>query len=134
MYNVIANAVLLTTYAVIVLLVVQRYLEAKGMRYSIKRIENGRIFSFSLGVYGGKIRILHSPDCTDPIFKRRYDGWEVTFPEHFTEEQMDHYIMHHEPFGEHNASHSKDFVVFREVMIRKNNEVSCVDGNIFCQA
>lgn len=131
-YNIVSNALLVAVYGCIALLMFQRATEIRGIRYSFSEIPDGRLFQYALGLYGGKIRLIRSVDCTIPTFIRRFDGWEIVFPQCYTDEQMDCYVMTHSPAPSKNTSHSKDLEVYREVVIRQNDEVSCVAGKIYC--
>ncbi|MNM18520.1 hypothetical protein D3C81_288130 [compost metagenome] len=132
MINIVSNGLFVAVYGIIVLLLLQRWMESLGIRYSFSEIPDGRKFQYSLGLYGGKIRLIRSVDCTVPSFIRRFDGWEIVFPQCYTDEQMDCYVMTHNPPPSKNTSHSKDLEVYREVVIRQNDKVLCVAGQIYC--
>lgn len=129
-HNVVLNGLLFAVWLMVALLVFQRWLESKGMTYGFEDLENGRLFSFQLGIYRGKIRLVRCPECRMPQFRRRFDGWEITFPMPYTDEQMDCYLLHHSPPPSNNTSHSKDLDVYREVIIKQNEGLSCIDGKL----
>lgn len=131
-YDPIANAVLVLLYVFIGIRLVQRFMEAKGMKYSVTEVPYGRVFCFSLGLYAGRIHVHRTLECHHPTFIRHVDGWEVQFPMRYTEDEMDCYLMYHNPPYAGNTSHSRDMDVYREVVIRKNDELSCVGGDIYC--
>jgi len=105
--------------------------ERKPMKFSVDETPTGKVFSFSIGVYSGKIRLVRSADYQAPAFIRRFDGWEIRFPLCYSDEQMDFFVLTHNPDFSKNRSHSKDLDIYREVIIRQNSALACVGGAVF---
>lgn len=130
MHDIIANFLVWVIYVLIAILLVQRRWEAKGMEYSVTKVPEGRVFSFALGIYAGKVRIVHRPSCVVPWFVRHVDGWEIVFPMAYSDEEVDAFLLCNDPPHSRNTPHSKDLEVYRQVMIYGNEELSCVAGRI----
>lgn len=130
MRDIVVDLLLAVTYGALVLLVARKIMESKGITYSVKKITNGRIFEFRLGLYAGKLRLIKAPWCVKPIFARHVYGWEIVFPTGYTDKEMDEFLLKNDLPDDGNPSHSVDLKVYREVMIHRNCGLSCVAGKI----
>lgn len=130
MYDLITNILVLVIYGAIGLLIKMRLMESKGITYSLAYVKGVCTFKFSLGVYAGEVRIVRKPSCVLPWFVRRVYGWDVIVPTTYSEEEVNSFLLDNNPPSSNNAPHSKDLEVYREVVIRGNNELSCVAGTI----
>jgi len=129
-YDLVSNALLLGIGATIGLLIFQRCMEAREMTYSVTAVPNGTVFKFSLGIYAGKVRITRKVSCVKPWFIRHVDGWEIIFPMAYGDDEINDFIMKNNPPLAGDRSHAKDLYVYREVMIKNNLALSCVNGRI----
>lgn len=130
MYDLFSNAILLGIIVTIGLLILQRRMDAKTMDYSVTAVPNGWVFSYSLGVYAGKVRVTRRFGCVAPWFVRHIDGWEVIAPMHYSDDEINNFLLTHNPPLNGNYSHAKDVEIYREVMIRNNPSLVCVAGQI----
>lgn len=130
MQDIIANLLVWMIYVLIGLMLLQRRWEAKGMEFSVTNIPGGRVFSFALGIYAGKVQIVRKPSCVVPWFVRHVDGWEIVFPMAYSDDEVDAFLLCNDPPYSRNTPHSKDLEVYREVMIHGNDCLSCVDGTL----
>lgn len=130
MRDVIVDLLIAVIYGVIVVLLIRRIMEARGINYSVARVSNGRIFEFRLGLYAGKLRLIKAPSCVRPFFSRHVYGWDIVFPPKYTEKEMDEFLLKNDLPDDGNPSHTVDLKVYREVVIRRNCDLSCVAGKI----
>jgi len=130
MKDIAANLLVWVLYVLIVLMLLRRHWEAKGISYSLTKVPEGRVFSFTLGMYAGKVRIVRRPSCVVPWFARHVDGWEIVFPMAYSDEEVDAFLLRNDPPYSGKTPHSKDLEIYREVMIHGNDALSCVDGKL----
>lgn len=130
MYDLMVNIALVMIYALLFLLVVTRWMEAKNMDYSVTQIPSGRVFSFKLGVYAGTLRIVRRPGCVRPWFIKHVDGWEIVFPMAYSDDDVHLFLLKTDLPYDNKGSHSQDLAVYREVVIRGNDALACVGGKI----
>lgn len=130
MYDVAMNFILLVVYAAVVLALIYRYLVSKDLDYELVKIRSGYVFSFKVGIFAGRLKLIRQRGCAVPHFIKHLDGWEIVFPVFYTDTQINSFIMKNNPPGSKTASHAKDLEVYREVVIKRNENLVCKAGQI----
>jgi len=131
MTETILNAVAVAICTAAALLIVVRSMESKGIRYSIEQDVNGFKFTYRLGVYGGTINLVRDITIKEPEISNHIFGWDCKFPPQYTNDEMFEYIRSYCPIGEECRSHSKDLMIFDEVVNHKNDALISILGVIF---
>lgn len=108
-----------------------RHMEIKGLRFKLSQIENGIEFHYKLGVYAGTVRLIRDPDATQPHVIDNVFGWEFRFPMTFTNREMLQYANDCRPHCHKGQSHSKDLIVFNEIVNNHNDGLVSINGNIY---
>lgn len=124
------NLVLLVVVAILVLMLFYKYLVSRDMDYTLVKIRNGFVFNFKVGIFAGKLRLVRARGCAVPYFIKHVDGWEIIFPMFYTDKQINSFIMQNDPPVPKTASHSRDLEVYREVVIKRNENLVCKAGEI----
>jgi len=130
LYEIAMNLILLAVYAALGLTLVYRYLISKDLDYVLVKVRSGYVFSFKVGIYAGKIKLIRQRGCAVPYFVKHLDGWEIIFPIFYTDKQINSFIMQNDPPVPKTASHAKDLEVYREVVINRNENLVCKAGQI----
>lgn len=124
------NLIFLAVYAALGLMLIYRYLVSKDLDYTLVKIRSGYVFSFKVGIFAGKLKLIRQRGCAVPHFVKHVDGWEIVFPLFYTDKQINSFIMHNDPPVSKTASHAKDLEVYREVVIKRNENLVCKAGEI----
>lgn len=124
------NLIFLAVYTALGLMLFYRYLVSKEMDYTLVKIRNGYVFSFKVGIFAGKLKLVRERGTAHPRFVKHVDGWEIVFPLFYTDKQINSFIMQNNPPGSKTASHAKDLEVYREVVIKRNENLVCKAGQI----
>lgn len=132
-YDIAMNFALLIIYAVLGILIIQRVMESRAFSYLVERTPTGMVFSYKLGIYAGCIRITRDWDQEYPNILRKADGWEIVFPGWYTDQQVYRFIMRTDPCHSKNKSHAKDFEIFRQVVLKNNDALTCIRGVLFTE-
>lgn len=112
--------------------VVSRYLELKGFKYSVVKTPTGLVWEYKLGVYSGRIELIRDESVTtEPQLLQGVRGWECKFPVTFTLQEMCQFISSAAVSLRRKGSHSKDLLIFNEVMNLKNDALISMNGNIY---
>ena len=131
-YDIIINFVVGIIWCVVGLLLVIRHMEVRGLKFNISQLEDGRgiEFSYRLGVYGGRVILERDPDVKEPVGELGLFGWVYKFPIKYTNTEMLDYVRNYAP-KVMDGSHSKDLLVFNEVVLNKNHALISINGQIF---
>lgn len=127
----ILNTLVTFVWLVALLLWVVRHMEVKGFRFEYNQIDNGLEFRYKLGVYAGTVRLVRDPDATEPHVVANVFGWEFRFPTSFTNREMLDYAHYCGPHCHKGQSHSKDLMIFNEVVNNHNDGLISINGNIY---
>jgi len=130
LYDITMNLIFLVVYATLGLMLFYKYLVSRDMDYTLVKIRNGYVFNFKVGIFAGKVKLIRKGGCAVPHFVKHLDGWEIVFPLFYTEDQINSFIMQNNPPGSKTASHAKDLEVYREVVIKRNENLHCMAGQI----
>ena len=124
------NFILLAVLALLVMVICYKYLVSREMDYTLVKISNGYVFNFKVGIFAGNLKLVRERGCVVPYFIKHIDGWEVVFPLFYTDKQINSFIMQNDPPVPKTASHARDLEVYREVVIRRNENLVCKAGQI----
>lgn len=124
------NLVLLVVLAALVLVIFYKYLVSREMDYTLVKIRNGFVFKFKVGIFAGNLKLVRERGCVVPYFIKHIDGWEIIFPLFYTDKQINSFILKNDPPVPPTASHARDLEVYREVVIRRNENLVCKAGQI----
>lgn len=127
----ILNTLTAFVWLVVILLWVVRQMEVKGLRFEFNQIDNGLEFRYKLGVYAGTVRLVRDPDATEPHVVPNVFGWEFRFPTSFSNSAMLDYANYCGPKCHKGQSHSKDLIVFNEVVNKHNDGLVSINGAIY---
>lgn len=130
LYEIAMNLICLVVYAALGLVLLYRYLASKDLDYTLVKITSGYVFNFKVGIFAGKLTLIRQRGCAVPHFVKHLDGWEIVFPVFYTDKQINSFIMRNDPPGSKTASHAKDLEVYREVVIKRNENLVCKAGTI----
>lgn len=130
LYEITMNLIFLAVYTALGLVLLYRYLVSKDMDYTLVKITSGYVFSFKVGIFAGKLKLIRQRGCAVPYFVKHVDGWEIIFPVFYTDKQINSFIMQNDPPVSKTASHAKDLEVYREVVINRNENLVCKAGQI----
>ena len=108
-----------------------RYLELKGFKYSVVKTPTGLAFEYKLGVYGGRIDLIRDDTASEPQLSQGVRGWECRFPMSLTLKEMCGFISSAAVSLSRKGSHSKDLLIFNEVINLKNDALISMNGNIY---
>lgn len=115
-----------------VICVCSRYLELKGFKYSVVKTPTGLAFEYKLGVYGGRIDLIRDETVVaEPQLSQGVRGWECKFPTSFTLKEMCLFMSSAAVSLRRKGSHSKDLLIFNEVINLKNDALISMNGNIY---
>lgn len=132
-YDMVINFILLLLYGVICLLVVQRIMEQRQFTYCVTRTPTGLRFEYALGIYAGVVLVTREVSAQNPTIARKALGWEITLPIWYTDRDLSVYVMTTYPrLTNGNNSHANDLEVFRQVVIKNNDSLECIAGQLFC--
>lgn len=132
-YDMVINFILLLLYGMICLLVVQRVMEHRQFTYRVNRTPTGLRFEYSLGIYAGVVLVTREVSAQNPTIARKALGWEITLPIWYTDQDLSLYVMTTYPrLPNGNNSHANDLEVFRQVVLKKNDSLVCIAGQLFC--
>lgn len=132
-YDIAMNLALMIVYSVLIILVIQRIMESRGFAYRVEKIPGGLVFRYSLGIYAGCVRVSRDWDVEYPSIQRKADGWEIVFPGWYSDKQMYGFLMRNDPISGKNQSHAKDLEVFKQVVLKNNDALTCIRGVLFTQ-
>jgi len=116
--------------SVIVLLVVRKK-ERRGLLYGLTLTDDGLTFWYRLGIYAGTVTMVRDITVKEPQLSGNVVGWLCRFPVRYTNKEMCDYIRMYAPFCSDKTPHSKDLWIFNEVVNRNNNALISVYGQIF---
>lgn len=125
------NLLLTVVWALAGLLLVCRLRESRGFWFSLEQVPEGLIFKYQLGVYAGRVSLIRDPETKDPHLAGHVFGWECKFPVEFTNRDMLQYIAFQLPVAQKHKSHSKDLLIFNEVVNNHNDALVSINGQIF---
>lgn len=124
------NFILIAVLTILVLVIFYKYLVSREMDYTLVKIRNGYVFNFKVGIFAGNLKLVRQRGCVVPYFIKHVDGWEIVFPIFYTDKQINSFIMKNDPPVPKTASHAKDLEVYREVVIKRNENLVCKAGEI----
>lgn len=132
-YDLAITCALMIIYGVLIVLVIQRIMESRGFSYRVERVSGGLVFKYSLGIYAGCVRVTRDWNVEYPSVMRKADGWEIIFPGWYSDKQMYGFLMTRNPVTGKNQSHAKDLEVFKQVVLKNNDALTCIRGVLFTQ-
>jgi hypothetical protein len=106
-------------------------MEKREFTYHVMKTPDGLVFKYSLGIYAGCIRITRDKDAEEPIIFKKSDGWQVIFPAWYTDGQIHRYILNNDPNVAKTASHANDFEIFRQVVLKNNDNLMSIGGKLY---
>jgi len=109
-------------------------MESKVYHYAIEQEQDGFKFSYRLGVYAGTIKLIKGATIEKPELINHVFGWECRFPPEYSTNDMIDYLSHCVPYCETCRSHSKDLMIFNEVVNKNNTSLTSIFGMIFVDA
>lgn len=125
------NLITFFLWLAVILVAFARYLEHKGLEYSVVRTPTGMYFKYRLGVFAGRIDLTRDDTVATPVMTQGVNGWECRFPGHFTLKQMCTFISLASGTIDTRRSHSKDLVIFDEIVNKKNDALISINGVIY---
>ena len=131
MVNLGLNFLTFCLWVAVALVAFARYLEHKGLEYSVVRTPTGMYFKYKLGVYAGRIELIRDDTVTSPTLTQGVSGWECRFPGYFTLKEMCSFISSASGNINKKGSHSKDLLIFDEIVNRKNDALVSINGTIY---
>lgn len=127
----IMNSIAVAIWGFALMLFVNRQMEVKGLRYRLEQTPHGLEFRYRLGVYGGTVQLVRDVDTKEPHLAGNVFGWECKFPVAYTNPEMMEYIRAYAPQCNDGESHSKDLLIFNEVINNKNDGLVCINTKIY---
>lgn len=112
-------------------LVIARFLELRGLGYKLQRTPTGMYFEYRLGIYAGRIDLIRDDTVSSPQLTQGVRGWECRFPVYFTVKEMCDFIRLASFKDAKKGSHSKDLLIFNEIVNLKNDALVCMNGNVY---
>lgn len=132
-YDMAVNIALALIYGAIILLVIQRVMEHRQFTYRSFRTPTGMEFHYRLGIYAGIVTVTRQVSATKPTIVRKATGWEIVLPIWYTDKDLSIYVMTTHPrIVNGNRSHVNDLEVFRQVVLKNNDSLECIAGQLFC--
>lgn len=131
MINIALNFIMCVIVFVMTFCMVCRWLELRGFKYSVVKTPLGLHFEYSLGVYGGRVDLIRDDTVTTPQLAQGVRGWECRFPVTFTLKEMCGFVSSASASMQRKGSHSKDLLIFNEVMNLKNDALVSLNGHIY---
>jgi len=117
-------------WVVAIILMKARVMEMRQLEYTLMRSTMGLYFHYRLGIYAGKVDLLRDMNVNTPQITQGVFGWECRFPVDYSVLQMCEYIRWHVA-SLRNVSHSKDMLVFNEIVNHKNDALISINGHIY---
>lgn len=105
------------------------HMEKRGLRYDLEKLPEGIKFWYSLGVYAGTVKLIRVIDLEEPVFESSVVGWVCKFPDHYTNKEMCEFLWKNIP-QDIQGSHSKDLLIFREIIKKGNTYLASIFGVI----
>jgi hypothetical protein len=132
MFDFVMNLTTAAIWLAIVVLLVIRRRERRGLRYGVSLLDDGMVFWYRLGVYAGTVRMIRDVNVKEPQLSGNLLGWDCRFPVCYTNQEMCQYIRSYGPTDlDENLPHSKDLLIFNEVINQRNNGLISIYGQIF---
>lgn len=131
MSDIILNTTATVIWGLVLVLLLVRHMEVVGLRFKLEQVTNGMEFSYRLGVYGGTVKLIRDLEVKEPQLTRKIFGWECKFPVKYTNVEMREYVRDYSPADMEGQSHSKDLLIFNEIVNRKNYGLISINGQIF---
>lgn len=125
------NVVLAVVMLIAAACVVGRVLELRGLGYKLQRTPVGLDFEYRLGIYAGRISLIRDDTVSSPQLTQGVLGWECRFPVYFTVKEMCDFIRLSSLKGIKKGSHSKDLLIFNEIVNLKNDALISLNGNVY---
>lgn len=129
--DLVENILVAVIWAIVIVLLIIRHMEVMGLRFNLEQMDDGMEFSYRLGVYGGTVKLIRDLDAKEPQLTRKIFGWECRFPVKYSNIEMREYIRDYTPTDMEGHSHSKDLLIFNEIVNRKNYGLISIGGQIF---
>lgn len=129
--DILLNLLMGFVLIVAVACVIGRFLELKGLGYTLQRTPTGMHFEYHLGIYGGHIDLIRDDTTMTPQLIQGVRGWECRFPVYFTVKEMCDFIRLSSFKNTKKGSHSKDLLIFNEIVNLKNDALVCMNGNVY---
>lgn len=129
--DVLLNLVMGVVMIIAAACVIARFLELKGLGYTLQRTSTGMYFEYRLGIYAGRIDLIRDDTVTAPQLTQGVRGWECRFPVYFTVKEMCDFIRLSSSKDGKKGSHSKDLLIFNEIVNLKNDALVCMNGNVY---
>lgn len=108
-----------------------RFMESRGFEYSLIHTANGMLFKYKLGVYAGCIEMKRDKNSVIPTITQGVNGWVCKFPLDYSLKEMSSYLNQQVAKTMQSNSHSKDLIIFNEVVNKKNDSLVSINGGIY---
>jgi len=131
MSELIMNLITVMIWLAVVVLLVVRRKERRGLLYGLTLTDDGMTFWYRLGIYAGTVTMIRDAMVKEPQLSGNVLGWLCRFPVSYTNKEMCGYIRAYAPHCSEDTPHSKDLWIFNEVVNRNNNALISVYGQIF---
>lgn len=131
MFDVTLNLIACVVIILAVFCVCSRYLELKGFKYTVVKTPMGLAFEYKLGIYSGHVDLIRDDTVGEPQLSQGVRGWECKFPSVYTLKDMCSFMSTAAMSLRRKGSHSKDLLIFNEVINLKNDALISINGNIY---
>lgn len=132
MNEALLNCAVTGIWLLIGLFVTVRFMEARAFEYSMNYTSNGLVFEYRLGVYSGRVEMVRDPNSVVPTIKQVIGGWLFKFPTDYSAKEMCLFTKRHIKKGLEAASHSKDLLIFDQVVNKHNSSLVSINGGLYC--
>lgn len=129
MLDLILNFLVVFIWVTVIALFFIHQMERRGLRYDLEQLPEGIKFWYRLGVYAGTVKLVRVSELEEPVFDSSVLGWECKFPDHYTNKEMCEFLWMNMP-KDLEGSHSKDLLIFREVIKKGNTYLSSIFGQV----
>lgn len=130
-FDIAMNALATLIVLVAVASVVARVMELRGLGYTLTKTPNGLHFQYNLGIYAGVIDLIRDDTVTSPQITSGVRGWDCRFPVYFTVKEMCEFIRITVRNMANKGSHSKDLLIFNEIVNCKNDALVSLNCNVY---
>jgi hypothetical protein len=128
----VLNGAVTIIWALVMLYLVIRFMESRAFEYSLRHTETGLVFEYRLGVYSGRITMVRDSNAVIPTIQQVMGGWKLKFPTDYSFKEMCLFAQGHIKRGMESASHSKDLLIFDEVVNKHNDALVSINGRVYC--
>lgn len=131
MREALLNSAVTGIWLLVFLYVVIRLMESRAFEYSMRHTNVGLVFEYRLGVYSGRIEMVRDSNEVIPNIRQVMGGWKCKFPTDYSFKEMCLFVQRHITQGLEAASHSKDLLIFDEVVNKHNDALVSINGGVY---